>query len=116
MEATKEKTTETQLPKIYVFKNGSLGSSDGVYFAVAEDGECLASHVSSCDSWAMHDMGVDENGWKRDIYAKHYPNGFDVEFVESDQMESHPGLLAAIEKNKQLKAEDDAAIAKADGK
>jgi hypothetical protein len=46
-------------------------------------------------------MGVDENGWKRDVYAKHYPDGFEVEYVEvtsAEDIDAHAGLSAALAK------------------
>lgn len=64
--------------------------------AIAEDGAFLAGHVCSHHGFAMHDMGINPDGWKRDKYAEHYPNGFDVEFVESKDIDTHPGLNAAF--------------------
>ena len=81
------------LPKIYVFCNqrGCTGSGDWhSMIAVAEDGTCLAAHVCSSHGWARHDMGIDEDGWKRDEYARHYPDGFEVEWIEDPG--SHPAI------------------------
>jgi len=88
------------MKKIYVFCNGC--SPDWHSFvAVGEDGKVLAGHICSHHGYARHDMGVDEDGWKRDIYAKHYPDGFKVEYVEvrgKEDIDSHAGLSAALAK------------------
>jgi len=49
--------------------------------------------------FAAHDMGIDENGWKRDLYAAHYPNGFEVVWVEKPR--EHEGLMAAYALNQE---------------
>ena len=85
-------------PKIFVFCN-SCSPQWHNFVALAEDGVGLAGHVCSNHGYAAHDMGVNEDGWKRDIYAQHYPNGFEVEYVEVNSKadaEAHPGLRAAF--------------------
>ena len=85
-------------PKIFVFCNGCSPQWHS-FAAIAEDGTPLAGHICSSHGYARHDMGVDENGWKRDTYAKHYPDGFDVEYVEvtsQDDIDAHAGLAAAL--------------------
>lgn len=88
-------------PKIYVWCNSC---SDGwhVFMGMAEDGTFLASHVCSSHGFAPHDMGIDENGWKRDVYAKHYPQGFTVELVADAK--AHPGLMSAYALNQAARA------------
>ena len=87
------------LPKIFVFCNGCLPGWHS-FAAIAEDGAVLAGHVCSDHGWAHHDMGVNEDGWKRDLYAAHYPNGFEVEYVEvysKADVAAHAGLTAALD-------------------
>lgn len=84
------------LPKVYVFCN-SCSHEWHEMMAMAEDGTCLAGHICSIHGWAWHDMGIDRDGWKRDLYATHYPNGFDVEWVDNPR--DHAGLMAAYAKN-----------------
>lgn len=84
-------TEQSNLPTIYVFCNqkGCDGSGDWhSMIAIAEDGACLAGHVCSNHSWARHDMGIHENGWKRDKYAEHYPQGFNVVWVEGAELDA----------------------------
>jgi len=91
---------QRRLPIIYVFCNnkGCTGGGDWHnMIGIAEDGTGLAGHVCSSHGWAYHDMGIEENGWKRDIYAKHYPSGFVVEYVEDP--ENHEGCAAAMRLN-----------------
>ena len=87
-------------PKIFVFCNGC--SPQWHHFVgIAEDGSALAGHICSHHGYAPHDMGVIENGWKREIYAAHYPDGFEVEYVEVTtvaDIEKHAGLVAALAK------------------
>jgi hypothetical protein len=80
------------LPKIFVFCN-SCEPSWHSFQALSEDGEFLCGHICSSHGFAPHDMGVDEDGWKRDIYSERYPGGFDVVLVGNPR--EHPGLLAA---------------------
>ncbi len=95
-------TDEKKTPKIYVFcnnkgcKDTGSGSFRGWHNmqALAEDGTGLAGHLCSNHAFARHDMGIDANGWNRDLYAKHYPDGFEVVWVADP--EKHEGLQAAL--------------------
>ena len=88
-------------PKIYVLCN-SCAPQWHAAMAMAEDGTCLAAHVCSSHGFIPHDMGIDEDGWKRDLYAKHYPGGFEVEWVEKPR--EHAGLMAAYALNQAARA------------
>ncbi len=77
------------LPVIYVFCNQKNCDGSGTWHemvAIAEDGTHLAQHVCSNHFYAPHDMGIVESGWKRDLYAKHYPNGFSVKWIEGKEL------------------------------
>jgi hypothetical protein len=63
--------------------------------ALAEDGTGLAGHICSSHDWAPHDMGIAPDGWKRDIYAAHYPQGFEMIWVDDPTPGKHAGLDAA---------------------
>lgn len=84
-------------PKIYVFCN-SCSPEWHSFTALSEDGEFLAGHCCSSHSFAPHDMGVDETGWKRDLYTERYPGGFDVELVDGNPR-LHAGVMAAHAKH-----------------
>lgn len=89
------------LPKIFVFCNSGRCAEgrtvqDHPMVAIAEDGHVLAGHICSHHGFAMHDMGINANGWKRDLYANHYPGGFEVEWVEPSTFDSHEGLKRAF--------------------
>lgn len=85
-------------PKVFVFCSSC---APGWHYAVAiaEDGTCLADHLCSHHGYIAHDMGISEEGWKRDLYAAHYPDGFDVEWVPNPRSGQHAGLDAAYALN-----------------
>lgn len=70
-------------PKIFLwcepFNGGRPG--DVIGWALAEDGEGLASHWSSSETFAKHDMGLTSN-WKHEGYAKHYPDGYELVWLD----------------------------------
>lgn len=68
-------------------------------YAMAEDGHCLASHFSSHKNWSKHDIGLTSD-WQHEHYKKHYPNGYELEWV--DHPRTHPGLLAAYALNQKM--------------
>lgn len=70
--------------------------------ALCEDGHVLASHVSSDEEWARHDMGVFGSTWQHEHYAAHCPDGFTLEWV--DHPDTHPGVEAAGARNQELAA------------
>lgn len=83
--------------KIFAFVNG-MYPMGYVGAAIAEDGTILpVSHCSSSVSRARRDMGADGHcTWKHDVYAAHYPDGFEVEWVEN--VREHPVLRNIIER------------------
>jgi len=83
-------------PKIYVFVNTVYENrSDVIPQALAEDGTALASHFCSSVGFAKHDMGITSD-WKHDIYQKHYPDGYELEWV--DNPNSHEGIALACKR------------------
>ena len=70
-----------------------------VVIAMAEDGTFLASHLSSNEMFAQHDIGLTSN-WKHKTYAKYYPDGYELEWV--DNPKNHEGLMAAYNKNQTM--------------
>lgn len=106
-----------ELPVIYGFNNG--GSRDWWNaVAIAEDGHVLGGHVCSHEGYMRHDLGIIEGSRPdrhQDHYQKHYPDGYRMTFVPSDQVMSHPGLDAACKKNQSMSAEKDSAAEVAAG-
>lgn len=98
-------------PKIYCFSN-VVGGGDGPAYAMAQDGSVLGSHWCSHEGYIPMDLGVTE-GYRPDrheTYAAHYPNGYEMEFVRSRDIEAHEGLQAAFKLNaEQAKHEEEAA-------
>jgi hypothetical protein len=71
--------------------------------AMAEDGHVLAGHCSSHELWAKHDIGLTSD-WKHEQYKAHYPDGYEVEWV--DRPFDHEGLMAAYAKNQEIAARE----------
>lgn len=47
-----------------------------------------------------HDLGMNgESTWKHEEYSKHYPEGFETEFVPTSDIGTHEGLQAALKLN-----------------
>lgn len=89
--------------KIFCFINSnSLGWVIPV--ALAEDGHCLASHCSSSEGWAYSDIGMNSDR-KHDVYAKHYPEGYELVWVEGDELKNNKEFRAACDNNAKLARE-----------
>jgi len=84
--------------KIFCWVNAGKGTDWQVVMAMAEDGTCLASHVSSSESFAKHDIGITSD-WKHETYKKHCPDGYELVWVDDARPGNHPGLDAAYAKN-----------------
>lgn len=87
--------------KIYCGIDGNFGS-DVVVVALAENGDYLATHVSSSTEWAKEDIGYnpDPRGpgrTKRARYAELYPDGFETIWIEDTKTDAR--WLAAYELN-----------------
>lgn len=80
------------------YVNGSTRGGDVMGYALAEDGTGLASHLSSNEDFSKHDIGLTSN-WHHEAYEEHYPDGFELEWV--DDPENHELFNAAYELNKQ---------------
>lgn len=77
-------------------------TGDTIGYALAEDGECLASHWSSGVNWSKHDMGLTSD-WKHDTYAKKYPDGYNLEWIDHADLDNHNGYQEAFRLNQLLK-------------
>lgn len=85
-------------PRIFAFVNGKWGSQDYSVTALSEDGHFLAGHICSLPAWGPHDMGANgASDWKHDVYAKHYPDGFEVVWV--DEPKDDADVMAAYERH-----------------
>jgi hypothetical protein len=89
--------TENKLPKIFCFIQ-AVNQFGYIVMAIAEDGEVLAEHCSSSEGYAKHDIGVNSN-WKHDEYKKKYPHGYELEWLNTDQLGTHAGFQKAVELN-----------------
>lgn len=74
------------------------GEGDVIGVALAEDGECLARHLSSGPGFAKCDMGITGKS-KHDRYAAKYPEGYTLEWIDEKDLDNHEGFQAAYIKN-----------------
>lgn len=91
-------------PKIFLFcvatgqgsgaVNGSTPCGDVIGYALAEDGKGLAMHLSSNVGFAKHDLGLTSD-WKHSYYDKHYPDGYDLEWIDEADLDGHEAFQAA---------------------
>lgn len=96
-----------ELPNIYGFNNGgSIGFMSAV--AIAEDGVCLGGHLCSNEGYMPYDLGLFK-GYRKDRhenqYQMHYPDGYKMSWVPTDEIDKHEKLQRAFELNKQLSSE-----------
>lgn len=70
------------MSKIFIWCSPAGILNDVIGYALAEDGTDLAYHVSSNVSWCKHDMGITSD-WHHEEYKKHYPDGFELVWVEN---------------------------------
>lgn len=95
-------------PFVFCFIIGEWGSDragrgDVSAVALAEDGIQLQAWTSSNREWAMHDLGV-SSGRNHDVYRKHYPEGFNVVWIEDTKRDLR--VVAAFERRRVLLAAD----------
>lgn len=89
-------------PKIFAFINSETSGFLHVV-ALAEDGNCLSGHASSNVSFAKHDIGLTSD-WKHENYDRHYPDGWDLEWVDDplEEIKTNEKLKLAFKRNEEL--------------
>ena len=95
------------MKKIYCWVNSGAGTEWQHVMAMCEDGEVLAGHLSSNRTWAMHDIGITSD-WKHDLYQEHCPDGYELEWIDHNDVNTHVGLEAAYQLNQKLAKEAEA--------
>lgn len=84
--------------KIYCFLNVKE-DGEGPAYALGEDGVLLGSHYCSCEGFVKGDLGVIE-GTRPDrhkVYAKHFPEGYEMVFVPISELATHEGVEKAYQ-------------------
>ena len=71
-------------------------TGDTIGVATSEDGEVLCTHYSSGVNWSKHDMGLTSD-WKHEIYDEKYPDGYELIWVDIEDVKTHPVLSLVIE-------------------
>lgn len=92
-----------ELPAIYGWNNGG---SPGWLHAVllAEDGVGMGGHVCSAEGYMPHDLGLLEGSRpdRHEGFRQHYPDGYRMVWVPTSEVQTHPGLEAAYQRNQAL--------------
>lgn len=101
----------SELPVIFGFNNGG---SPNWYSAmsIAQDGTILGGHICSAEAYMPHDLGILEGSRPdrhEESYKVHYPNGYRMEFVPTEQIPGNEALQHTFELARQKQAEEDAA-------
>jgi hypothetical protein len=98
-----------ELPRIMAFSNTVAETGQAVYailieaLAIAEDGTVLGNHACSHEGYINNDLGVLEGcreGRHIESYRKHYPDGYRMEFVPGECIDSYAPLQEAFRLNK----------------
>ena len=88
--------------RIYGFFNRVNPWEAGRALAVAEDGRVLAMHICSWEIWAASDLGMTPQSTRRHHdYDQACPDGWVLEYVPHSQVDTHKGLQAALQRNRQ---------------
>lgn len=92
--------------KIYCFSN-VVGGGDGIAYAMGDDGVVLGSHWCSSEYYVPEDLGVTEGCRpdRHETYKKHFPDGYEMEFVRARDIKTHEELNKAFELNQKLAEE-----------
>lgn len=96
-----------ELPTIFGFNNGG---SQGLYHAqlLSEDGVGLGSHGCSNEGFMPGDLGIRKESWRLDrheTFQEYYPEGYKMDFVSSDEIESNEEFQETLEVAQEKAAE-----------
>jgi len=87
---------------VYIYTD-AVGNGDDAYArAIGDDGALLSQGYCTNDEYARRDMGgiPSVNQDLRDMYAEHFGEPVEVEFVPCRNRDRHEGLRAALQANK----------------
>lgn len=88
------------MKKIFCFINAA-NSLGYIPVAISEDGEVLAEHCSSSEGYAKHDIGIGST-IKHELYKKKYPEGYELVWLDRDQLEINADFRKACELNAKM--------------
>lgn len=101
---------EEELPAIYGWNNGG---EPGWYHAclIADSGHGMGSHLCSHEGFIPGDLGLVEDSRpdRHEGFRQHYPDGYRMVYVQPSEVMTHPGLNAAVERNRLVAYEAKAA-------
>jgi len=91
--------------------SGGFREGDVMGYALAENGEGLASHLSSNISFSKHDMGLTSD-WKHDHYAKCFPEGYELIWIDNPDTDERWLKACELNKTQKIKHEEEQASVK----
>lgn len=88
----------SELPVIYGY-NGGGNAGYMAAILITEDGFDIGDHTCSSEAYMPHDLGILENSRPdRHVYfRRYYPDGYRMEFVSYNDVDTHKGLQKAFE-------------------
>uniref|UniRef100_A0A6M3XU43 Uncharacterized protein n=1 Tax=viral metagenome TaxID=1070528 RepID=A0A6M3XU43_9ZZZZ len=101
-----KKPTE-DLPVIYGFNNSKGGGTFLSAVLIAEDGTVLGGHACSSEYFMLGDLGIlkDSRPDRHETFKTHYPDGYRMDFVSGEDVETHIKLKKAFELNEKNEPE-----------
>ena len=94
-----------ELKIIFGFNNGGGKEWWTAYLwdarLLSEDGDGLGSHLCSSEVHMPQDLGILEGTRpdRHEVFQKHYPDGYRMQFVKYDDVQYTPKLVGAIKNN-----------------
>ena len=93
------------LPTIYGFNNsGDNGGNFNQGVLIAQDGTCLGTHLCSNEGFMLGDLGIIKKtrSDRHEEFKAHYPTGYKMDSVRSNDVAEHEALNKAIELNTRI--------------
>jgi len=89
------------LPIIFGFNNGGANRWYSAQL-IAEDGTALGSHICSSPAYMPADLGVlvGTRPDRHETFMKHYPDGYRMVFIESEDIDGCAKLIKAFDLNR----------------
>ena len=97
-----------EMKKIFVIPYAEHHGFGVEMLALTEDGDVVASHLSSNTSWGKHDMGIGSD-WKHTNYDEAYGAGqWELVYGDDEVLESEEFKLAVQRNHEKAEVEGDA--------
>jgi len=90
-----------ELPQIFGWNNGGPPQFLSACL-IAEDGTALGGHCCSAEGFMLYDLGIVEGSRpeRHETFRAHYPDGYRMVWIPSNEVMTHSGLDRACELNR----------------